>query len=206
MANVENPGRPMPPRKREYQEVKGRKPPYLTAEEVERLRKAARRFGRYRHRDSTMLLIAFRHGLRVSELVALRWDQVDFRRKEVHISRLKGSRSGTHEMERDEVKALEILWKKSKGKDFVFENERGGELTRSGFFKILTRAGENCEPRLPLKPSPHALRHGCGYELINRGFNTREIQDWLGHKSVVMTELYTQLAPRSKRRRMWGDS
>jgi integrase len=75
----------LPPLRRQNSEVRPRD--YLTPVEVETLCKAARGRGRYGHRDATMILIAHRHGLRVSELVALRWDQVDFAHVGLHVNR-----------------------------------------------------------------------------------------------------------------------
>ena len=62
---------------------------YLTADELEKLIKAARK-GRYGRRDATLMLLMARHGLRVTEAVDLRWDQVDFTKGHLHIRRLKG--------------------------------------------------------------------------------------------------------------------
>jgi integrase len=85
------PDRPAPPRKPKNEDVRGRE--YLTGEEVDRLRRAAAGLGRHGHRDTTMILVAFRHGLRVAELVALRWDQVDLTRKTIYVRRRKGGKS-----------------------------------------------------------------------------------------------------------------
>src|SRR5687768_9439285 len=62
---------------------------HLTAGEVDRLMTAASRLGRHGHRDATLILLAYRHGLRVSELVALRRDQLDLQLGHLHVSRLK---------------------------------------------------------------------------------------------------------------------
>src|ERR1700704_5004060 len=78
---------------------------YLTAEEVEALMAAARQ-NRYGHRDATMILIAFRHGLRASEAVDLRWDQVDCTRAVLHVRRSKGGSPGVHPLSGSEMRAL----------------------------------------------------------------------------------------------------
>jgi integrase len=80
-------GKVTPPRRVANRERRTRE--HLTPQEVDKLIKAASRVGRYGHRDATLILIAYRHGLRVSELVALRWDQVDLEQGLLHVSRLK---------------------------------------------------------------------------------------------------------------------
>jgi integrase len=74
---------------RTYVEVRDR--PYLFEEEVEAMVKAAFK-GRWGHRDSTLILMGYRHGLRISELVNLRWQQINFNTGHIHLRRLKGSR------------------------------------------------------------------------------------------------------------------
>jgi integrase len=87
-------GKVAPPRRVGNRERRTRE--HLTPQEVEKLIMAARRVGRYGHRDAALILIAFRHGLRVSELVALRWDQVDLEQGLLHVSRLKNGTNSTH--------------------------------------------------------------------------------------------------------------
>ena len=79
---------------------------YLTQREIERLMDCARKHGRYGHRDATMILVAYRHGLRVSELVDLRWDQVDFEGARLHVRRAKRGTPSTHPILGDELRAL----------------------------------------------------------------------------------------------------
>ena len=69
---------------------------YLTQDEIERLMTAARSVGRHGHRDATLILIGYRHGLRVSELIALRWDQLDLKAGTLHVARLKNGRPSVH--------------------------------------------------------------------------------------------------------------
>src|SRR3954464_11787496 len=98
----------LPPRRRTNAQLRPRE--FLTEQEVERLRKACgERLGRYAHRDSTMILIAYRHGLRVSELVGLRWDMIDLSQGHMHVSRLKQGRPSTHILRGSELRALRRL-------------------------------------------------------------------------------------------------
>jgi type 1 fimbriae regulatory protein FimB/type 1 fimbriae regulatory protein FimE len=190
-----------PPRKPRNQEVRGRE--YLTLDEVEQLRRAAAKLGRYGRRDAAMILIAFRHGLRVSELVGLRWDQVDLAKRTIFVRRSKGSKSNLQDLARIEVNALKALAKASGGRStHVFANERGGTLTPRAFYKIFQRAGEAAE--LALRVHPHMLRHACGFHLINEGHSTRRVQDHLGHRNIAHTEHYTDLAP-GRLGKLWDD-
>jgi integrase len=165
---------------------------HLTPEEVEALIRAARGIGRYGHRDATAILLAYRHGLRASELCELRREQVDLDRGELHVRRLKSGKPSTNPIPGDEMRALRKLLKDVQG-PYVFATERGGPLDRSGFLKIVRRAGEAAG--LPFPAHPHMLRHATGYYLANRGTDTRTIQDYLGHRNIQHTVRYTELAP-----------
>jgi len=166
---------------------------YLTIDEVEALMKSAGNTGRHRHRDKTLILMMFRHGLRVSEAVDLRWDQVDFKSGQIHINRLKNGRPATHYLEGDEMRALRKLKRDNPVNPFIFVTERGGPLTRSTVNKFISRAGKVAKIEFPVHP--HMLRHACGYYLANKGVETRVIQDLLGHVSITHTVRYTELSP-----------
>jgi type 1 fimbriae regulatory protein FimB/type 1 fimbriae regulatory protein FimE len=178
-----------PPGRRPNAEVRSRE--YLTKAEVERLQRAAAGLGRYGHRDATMILLAFRHGLRAAELVSLRWDQVDLEAKILHVRRVKKGSPSTHPLLRDELTAL----KKLKGERIgpVFRSELGGKVTPDRFGTIVARAGAKAELGFPTHP--HMLRHACGFHLANAGHDTRAIQAWLGHRNIQHTVRYTELAP-----------
>src|SRR5215475_3643651 len=166
---------------------------YLTEAEVERLMKAAAR-NRWGHRDSTMVLVAYRHGLRASELVDLRWDQVDFRTATLHVRRLKQGTPSTHPILGDELRALRRLQREQEPKSaFVFTSERGAAFSPAGFARMIERAG--IEAKFAFKAHPHMLRHACGYKLANDGHDTRALQAYLGHKNIQHTVRYTELTP-----------
>lgn len=166
---------------------------HLTLDEVKSLMNAAGDIGRHRLRDQTLVLIMFRHGLRVSEAVDLRRDQVDFKAGSIHVNRLKNGRPATHYLEGDEIRALRRLRREYPDGPFMFVTERGGPLTRSTVNKLVERAGRNAEFEFPVHP--HMLRHACGYYLANKGIDTRTIQDYLGHVSITHTVRYTELSP-----------
>jgi type 1 fimbriae regulatory protein FimB/type 1 fimbriae regulatory protein FimE len=166
---------------------------HLTEAEVARLVKAAKD-NRWGDRDATMILVAYRHGLRASELVDLRWDQVDFRTATLHVRRVKQGTPSTHPILGDELRALRKLHREQEPKSpFVFTSERGAPFTTAGFARMVERAG--VEAKLGFKAHPHMLRHACGFALANKGHDTRALQAYLGHKNIQHTVRYTEMAP-----------
>jgi type 1 fimbriae regulatory protein FimB/type 1 fimbriae regulatory protein FimE len=166
---------------------------YLTPAEVEKLIKEARQ-GRYGHRDATLILIAFRHGLRASEICDLEWSQVEFGRSAaLHVRRVKNGKPSVHPLRGDEIRALREIRRQFPDSGFVFATERGGPFTPDAINRHIKRLGERAGFDLPVHC--HMLRHGCGYALANAGHDTRAIQDWLGHRSIQHTVRYTELAP-----------
>lgn len=174
---------------------------HLTADEVKAMMKAAQGVGRYGHRDATAILLAYRHGLRASELCSLRREQLNLEQGELHVKRIKQGKPSTHPLSGDELRALRKLLKDTSG-PYVFTTERGGPLDRSGFLKLVRRAGEVAG--LEFSVHPHMLRHGTGYYLANKGTDTRTIQDYLGHKNIQHTVRYTELAP-GRFKGLWND-
>jgi type 1 fimbriae regulatory protein FimB/type 1 fimbriae regulatory protein FimE len=165
---------------------------YLTPEEIDKLILAANRVGRHGHRDSTMILVAYRHGLRVSELVALRWEQIDLKQGQLHVKRLKNGIPSTHPLRGPEIRALRKLQRDYPETPYVFVTERKSSLTTSTFRKIIARAGKEASIEMPLHP--HMLRHSTGFKLANDGHDTRAIQHYLGHRNIQNTVGYTQLS------------
>ena len=166
---------------------------YLTEAEVERLLRATRS-NRWGHRDSTMVLVCYRHGLRASELTDLRWDQVDFRTATLLVRRVKQGSPSTHPIIGDELRWLRRLQRDQEPKSpFVFTSERGSPFTTAGFARMVERAG--AEAKLGFKAHPHMLRHACGFALAAKGHDTRALQAYLGHKNIQHTVRYTELSP-----------
>lgn len=165
---------------------------YLTAIEIEMIIKAAGNQGRHRRRDRVLLLTAYRHGLRVSELIDLRWCQINMQSAEMHVNRIKNGTASVQPIEGDEMRLLRRLRKDYPDTPFVFATERRGPLCRSTVSKIMTRAGIKAKLAFPVHP--HMLRHSTGYYLANNGVPTRTIQAYLGHKSIQHTVRYTELS------------
>jgi integrase len=164
---------------------------YLTEREVDQLIKSAEKRGRYGKRDGLMILIAYRHGLRRSELVGLRWRQVDLAGARLHVIRRKGGDDSVHELNERELRGLGRLRKQQEpGQAHVFVSERGSPFTGDGFDKILRRAAAAIGMD---DVHSHLLRHGTGYRLANEGRDTRGIQGFLGHRQIGNTVRYTKL-------------
>ena len=177
---------------------------YLTPDEVERLTKAARDgHGRYAHRDATLILIAFRHGLRAAEVADLEWSQVELGRSaSLHVRRLKNGKPSVHPLRGDEIRALRELRRQFPNSAFVFATERGGPFTSAAVNRLNKRIGVRA--KLPFPVHAHMLRHACGYALANAGHDTRALQDWLGHRNIQHTVRYTELSP-TRFKDFWRD-
>src|SRR5271156_1533178 len=175
---------------------------YLTPSEVERLIKESKE-GRYGHRDATLILIAYRHGLRATEVCDLEWSQVEFgRAASLHVRRAKNGKPSVHPLRGDELRALRELRRQFPDSAFVFATERGGPFTPDAVNRLVKRIGERAGLGFPVHV--HMLRHACGFALANAGHDTRAIQDWLGHRSIQHTVRYTELTP-TRFRDFWRD-
>lgn len=184
-------GKVSPPRRRKNAATRTRE--YLTETEVGRLLTAARASGRYGQRDEALVMLMFRHGLRVSEAVALRWDQVDLQAGLLAVTRRKNGQPSTHPLRGPELRSLRALRRDWPDSPYLFASERGGPMTDSNVRKLIARLGVAAKLSFPVHP--HMLRHACGYKLANDGHDTRAIQHYLGHKNITHTVRYTELAP-----------
>jgi integrase len=175
---------------------------YLTPAEVQKVVKAARD-GRWGHRDATLVMVAYRHGLRAKEACELEWSQVEFGRSAaLHVRRAKNGKPSVHPIRGDELRMLTALRREFPDSGYVFTNERGTPFTPGGVNQLVKRIGKRAGLALPVHF--HMLRHSCGYKLANDGVDTRTIQDWLGHVSIQHTVVYTQLAP-TRFKDLWRD-
>jgi integrase len=143
---------------------------YLTTAEIERLMAAARKASRYGHRDATMILIGYRHGLRALELCDLQWSQVQLATGRLHVHRAKNGSPSVHPMQGDEIRALRRLQREQGPSSHIFMTERDGPMTPKGFYALFGRIGARAKMQCPIHP--HMLRHGCGYALANAGHTT----------------------------------
>src|SRR6476620_11778434 len=189
-----------PPKRRRNAEVRSRE--YLTDAEVNQLISAAGE-NRNGHRDATMILVAYRHGLRAAELVTLRWDAIDFAHGRLHVRRLKGGSESVHPLSGRELRALRRLKREQEPTSpFVFTSERGAPFSTAGFRKLVARLGVAAKFEFPVHP--HMLRHACGFALANKGVDTRSLQAYLGHRNIQHTVRYTELSP-TRFKNFWPD-
>jgi integrase len=155
----------------------------LTPTEVEAVIQAAKG-NRHGHRDATMILLTFRHGLRAAEVCDLRWDQVDFNGAVLRVRRVKNGIPSTHPLLGDEMRALRRHQRESAASPFAFVSERGSPFTTTGFARMIERAAAGA--------------------VANKGHDTRAIQGWLGHRSITSAAVYTALAP-NRFKDFWRD-
>lgn len=159
----------------------------MTTEEVCRLIKAAKETGRKQLRDGLLILMAYRHGLRVGELTALKWEQISFESGHLHVNRAKNGTASTQPIEGDELRLLRQLQREAGSSAFVFLSEKQAPMSARAVQTLVARAGKVAGIRM--------LRHSTGNALANKGADTRSIQGYLGHRNIQNTVVYTALSP-----------
>jgi type 1 fimbriae regulatory protein FimB len=176
---------------------KRRKRDYLTADEIEKFFSASKSVSRNPERDYCILLLMFRHGLRVSELCAIKLSDVNLEATEFHVPRLKGSGDEVHPFYTGESRAIRVwLVERAKmnppvGVEELFISERRKPLSRVTVWLMVKQVAAAAGLEA-LEVHPHSLRHSCGYSLVNRGTDIRVIQTFLGHRSISSTVRYTK--------------
>lgn len=166
---------------------------HLTPSEVERLLTAAL-LGNNPERDYCLIRMCFIHGCRVSEINSWKISDIDFDDSNIYIHRLKNGFSTTHPLLKIEVAALK-KWLSARStyrnadSDWLFLSRKGNPLSRQRIYKLMRQLSEAA--RLDINAHPHMLRHACGFALADRGVDTRLIQDYLGHRNIQHTVLYT---------------
>jgi site-specific recombinase XerD len=174
---------------------------FLTTEEMLAVLKAARSRS---SRDWAMILVAYRHGMRASEVCGLRRDDLHLGGESITIRRLKGSLETCQALcghagqpLLDELKALR-QWMKDRpgdGSDYVFTSQKGGRMHRSQFFRIF----QACAASAGLaraKWHPHVLKHSLATHLIDGNVNLAVVKRALGHKSINSTMIYVTVSDR----------
>jgi len=168
---------------------------FLTEAEMKRFLEAARR-GRHGVRDYLLMLLTYRHGLRVSELVDVRIKDLDLETGRLYVRRKKGSLSTHQPVEGDELRAIRAYLREREQRSdtrspYLFLSERG-PMTRQAINYLAKEIAERA--KLRFRVHPHMLRHSTGYYLANQGYDTRLVQDYLGHKNIAHTVKYTRTA------------
>ena len=152
---------------------------------------------RHAARDRCLLLLMFRHGLRVSEACGLTLAHVDVPHRALHVRRLQHGRATTQPLRADELQAIQA-WLRERAAmqpktDAFFVSERRRPLSRKTVWLLLRRCGARAG--LPGATHPQMLRHACGFALAAQGADTRVIQAYLGHRRIAHTLKYTADRP-----------
>ena len=163
---------------------------HLTPQEIAQICKSIRKGSRYPDRDELMVLMAFHHGLRVSELVDIKWQLIDLRSGQIAIKRLKNGIDTTHPISNKRELMLLRRIHREHGKPtagYVLKNERGNAVSVNGFQQMF---GKFSKMALGVKWNVHSLRHACGTALIDRGHDLRTVQVYMGHRNIQNTTVY----------------
>lgn len=167
---------------------------YLTQDEVYRLMDAAQSMS-FPERNRCLIMMAFIHGFRASDLLDLRLSDIDASGKQLNIRRIKNGFSTTHPLLPDEYNLIKLWLKQRKliengvEGDWLFLSRKRRPISRQHFFSIIREAGKRAG--LAVKAHPHMLRHACGFALADNGVDTRLLQDYLGHRNIQHTVRYT---------------
>ena len=165
---------------------------YLEQHEVNRLLVYASKT-RQSLRDKLIILLLYRHGLRVSELTSLKLDSIDLKTGRIRIKRLKGSNDSNQPLQGDVIRLLrKYLRERKHESNYLILSNRGQPIARNTVTQLINDL--SIKANLPIKASAHTLRHSCGYYLANIGTPIEVIQDYLGHKNINNTRIYTRLS------------
>jgi integrase len=192
-ANKKKAATPKPPECKATRARRSETIKFLTLDETRRLFA-----GITDKRDKAIFLLAYRHGLRASEIGLLRVSDLDLKRLRVMLHRLKGSLSGEHPLQADEVRVLKA-WLKKRDTDspILFPSRRGLPISRQMLDVLMKSYGE--EAAIPKdKRHFHVLKHSIATQLLDAGAELRFLQDWLGHSNIQNTVIYTALVSTSR--------
>jgi integrase len=178
---------------------------YLTPSEIDRILNWLKKHKTVR--DYCLVLLSYKHGLRASEACNLQWSDVSYKDRTLYIHRLKGSKSGYHPLSEHELRTLTRLknfyLKRGWYGPYLFLNFKTKlAITRFTFNELCDEI--SAAKIVPVKVYPHIFRHSCGYYLANSGYDTRLIQDYLGHRNINCTQVYTTVAEHRFRSIQWA--
>lgn len=166
---------------------------HLEEAQVLELMYAAESRGRHKHRDATLVLMMYRHGLRACEASCLMWSDISFEQATIYVWRAKNGIPSTHKLQEDEVTALKELRRLYPSDEYVFIGEGSEQLTTDSIDRIIRTAAKIAKLD---GVHPHTLRHSCGFALAEKGLSTRDIQGYLGHSNISSTAIYIAINPK----------
>jgi integrase len=166
---------------------------YLTIDELKRLFSVIKD-----KRDKAIFLIAYRHGLRASEVGLLQKEHMDWKQQRIHIPRFKGSLDGEHPMQPDEIRIFKSYLKTCNDNfPALFTSNRGTPIQRVMLHYLMKDYAE--KSGLPTdKRHFHVLKHTIATHLLEASDDIRFVQDWLGHSNIQNTVIYAQLVSSSR--------
>jgi len=164
---------------------------YLYEEEIVSLLQAVKTT-RHSLRNTALLLLLYIHAYRTTEICNLKWDDIDLKRNKIVVKRTKGGVDFTHDISMTEKILLEQFYREKKfDSPFVFVTDKGYSFTRQGIYSIVTRL--NKISGIDVWVHTHMLRHSKGFNLRRMGKNLEDIRDYMGHKHIATTEIYTRM-------------
>ena len=196
----------MSPKFRKPTQAERHAPKYLTENQIDHLIAVSQKCGAtnewIRKRNTLLIMMLFRHGLRRTEARNLHWNQINFEDAQIHIIRAKNGKLCVHPIPEREMRMLLKFKRMCPPSVYVFPRRDGGKLCDTTFRDILNKIGAHSN--IPFRIHPHMFRHGCGFYLANKGIDTRAIQEYLGHRDIQNTVVYTDTAP-NRFNNFWKD-
>ncbi len=189
-------------KRRGKKKVTRRSRDYVLPKEMGRVLKAALNTGRHGHRNYTLILLCYRHGLRVSELMELRWRHVDFNRKVIRVKRIMNGIDSVQPLRREELTALRKLKRDYPGHSYLFISRLGKQMSEKSISRVVADAGRKA--KLKIRATPSMLRRGCGHALAEAGHSMVALQHYLGHRNIRHTQRYFEL-PEKPFKDFWKD-
>ena len=187
LAQLRRTARRLPPRKKHSPLLRERR--HLTEREIQQMINCARNQGELGLRNAVMLMLMYTHALRVSEVIQLKWDDIDVEALSINIDRMNRGVASKHTLSAVEAGLLFRLRRSSlRDASYVFCSEKGVPLARRTVHFIVAKAAQDTS--LDLNVNPHMLRHARALHLASSGFGVRPLKKFMGHRNVQNTQLY----------------
>ena len=166
---------------------------YLTQDELKRLFDAISN-----KRDKAIFLVAYEHGLRACEIGILRLEDINLDSARIRIERVKNSQGGEYLLQPNELKVIKAWLRQRKNANpYLFPSIRGSPISRRTLDYHIKRYGAIAGIP-PEKRHFHVLKHSIATHLLEAGADIRFVQDWIGHKNIQNTVVYTQITNRAR--------